>query len=164
MKYFLFSFFIVLLLATNPATSDVISGTAFMPDGWNFTLMENVMWYDAHVFVALVVGPPPERLLVLCNNYSYIAMLPDSTFEDLLYAPEDSTLYDTNQPALQGTTYVIKTGDGKYAKIVFTKVWPMHETEMMYVYQPDGSRKLFDDVGTETKSWGFIKLLSDSFQ
>ena len=86
-------------------------------------------------------------------------MLPDSTFEDLMYAPEDSTLYDTEQPPLLGTTYVIKTGDGKYAKIVFTKVWPMNEAEMMYVYQPDGSRLLFNPTATEEFSWGRIKKI-----
>ena len=145
-------------LMSSSVYSDVISGTAFMPHGWNFTLMENVMWYDAHVFVALVVDPPPERLLVLCNNYSYIAMLPDSTFEDLMYAPEDSTLYDTEQPAYEGIVYVIKTGDGKYAKIIFTTLLPMYATEMIYVYQPDGSRRLFNPTATEEFSWGRIKL------
>ena len=130
-----------------------------MPDGWNFTLMENVMWYDCHVFVARVLDPPPERLLVICNNNSFITMLPDSTFEDLMYAPEDSTLYDTNLPALLGTTYVIKTGDGKYAKIVFMKLEPIYTTEMMYVYQPDGSRRFFNPTATEEFSWGCIKQL-----
>lgn len=164
MKTCLLYTLVFISLMSSSVYSDVISGTTLINPGWNFTLMENVMWYDCHVFVALVVDPPPERLLVICNNNSCIAMLPDSTFEGLMYAPEDSSLYDTHQPALQETTYVIKTGDGKYAKIVFTKVWPMHEAEMMYVYQPDGSRKLFNDVGTETKSWGFIKLLSGSMQ
>ena len=158
MKNCLLLTLILISVISGSARSDVISGTVVMPDGWNFTLMENVMWYDAHVFVALVVDPLPERLLVLCNNYSYITMLPDSTFEDLMYAPEDSTLYDTEQPAYEGVVYVIKTGDGNYAKFIITKLLPMYETEMMYVYQPDGSRRLFNPTAVEEFSWGGIKL------
>jgi len=146
----------LILSLPNLLLADVISGTANLSagglGGWDFSIMETVAVDDGDIGVAHVgdLG----GYFVIGLNGALVAHLPDSTFEDLKYAPEDSTIYSMMQPAYVHSLYLMKTRDNKYVKLRF----PENYSSFDFIFQPDGSRKLFDYIGTEYKSWGIIKL------
>jgi hypothetical protein len=145
-----------LLLTLSNAHSGVISGTGRLTWGeWDFSECKPVNCYCGDIIILDVF----ELGLVVMTNYSpaLVVILPDSSFEDLKYAPEDSTLYDYYAPYYPGRPYVVRTLERHYAKfrfMNFTVPW-----DIEYVYQPDGSRKLFDEIATEKQTWGAIKSL-----
>lgn len=146
------------LLCSRQASSGVESDTVVLFGLWDFSEKCSKAYHEGgDVGIVTVVDPPPDRIIVACDTGALVAHLPDSTFEDLKYAPDDTTLYNFYQPYFVNSTYVVKTGDGKYAKIQFQQVIPAPIME--YVYQPDGTRKLFDpdSVGVQITSWGTIK-------
>ena len=87
-----------------------------------------------------------------------VAEISDCTFEELKYAPEDTTIYAIDAPALVGRVYVSRTMEGHYAKFRFLYL-TYDEAVIEYVYQPDGSRVLYDASAVEEYSWGKIKEL-----
>ena len=156
---FLILLYFLLLALTNAAHSSVISGIGSMFKGsWDFSLAITVEPSEGDIFVADVVDPPLGCRVAAYMPPALIAEIPDSTFEDLKYAPEDTSMYDIDAPASTGRVYVAITMEGNYSKFRFL-VLTYSEIIIEYVYQPDGSRKLFDKVGVEKHTWGKIKAL-----
>lgn len=152
---------VILFLIPRSLFSDVITGTAELTNGfWDFYTMESLTWQEGggHAFVPLMNGV----LVVAATNGSFVAAVPDSGFEELQYAPADSTQYYYNQVAVDGRIYVYKitnitTREVTYAKVRFLRY--SYPVVLDYVYQPDGSRKLFNDVGIDHSTWSMIKAL-----
>jgi hypothetical protein len=145
------------LLISCKVHSDIISGTGELTWGeWDFSECAPVNCYcgDINVLEVFELG-----LTVFAGHWpGLIVILPDSSFEDLKYAPEDTSIYDYHAPVDPNVTYVVRTLERHYAKFRFTNLgYPPWLIE--YVYQPDGSRKLFDEIATERQTWGGIKAL-----
>jgi len=137
--------------------STILSGTgSLVKGGWDFSEATTVHPDDADIFIAYVVDPPLGD--VVATNYALVLALPGSVFEDLQYAPADSSMYSFWAYAVVGLTYVVITRESNYAKfqILELNYW---ECLIEYVYQPDGSRVLYDTSPVEEYSWGKIKAL-----
>ena len=150
----------VLLTIGAGANADVISGQGVMTPcwGWDFSAQTSLCVLDMpDIFVAFI-DDPPLGLVVTVTNPARVVALPDSSFEDLRYAPEDSSAYGYDIPAYVYTTYVARTKEGHYAKFRFLQL-PYDLVIIEYVYQPDGSRRLFNLIGVEGCTWGAIKAL-----
>lgn len=151
---------ISLLLTPLKAHSDVISGTGVLTWAqWDFSeseACEDMFCGDIAVIdvfyppLGLVVSAPYAPGLIIC--------LPDSSFQDLKYAPEDTLAYSYEVSAYANVTYVVRTLEGHYAKFRFT-VLTYQSMIIDYVYQPDGSRELFNRIATKRQTWGAIKAL-----
>ena len=104
--------------------------------------------------------PNSPAFVYVAANYeegAWITAVPDTSFNDLLFAPEDLSQYDTMMPADFGITYVIHTTEEHYVKFHFLHIFDFSDPVIEYVYQTDGTRKLFDYISTEGSSWGTIK-------
>ncbi len=149
----------VLVIATG-ASADVISGQGIMSPcwGWDFSAQKSLCVLEfPDIFLAFVVEPD-LGLRISVTNPARVAMIPDSTFEELRFAPEDSSSYTWDLPALYDMTYVARTKEGNYAKFRFLQL-PYLEPVIEYVYQPDGSGRFFNEIGVEGSTWGAIKAL-----
>lgn len=157
-------YYLLLTLYCNlSVSSSVYSGVICKIDtlylgGYDFSESTTVHQDDSDIFMAIVVDPPLGLVVGAYRYPAEIAYLPDSTFEDLRYAPEDTTVYNFYQHAYLGKTYVVRTMEMHYAKFRFLQL-PYAVTIIEYVYQPDGSRKLFDRIAVESYTWGGIKKL-----
>jgi hypothetical protein len=147
------------LLISFKVHSDVVSGTAVMTSNeWDFSEAASVHCFCGDIMVCEIIEPPLGLMVVINYSPGLIVCLPDSSFQDLMYAPEDTLLYGFQAPAYPNLTYVVRTLEGHYAKFRFT-VLTLHSLVIEYVYQPDGSRKFFDEIATERQTWGAIKAL-----
>jgi len=155
------SLFLGLFLISLPvsfANSAVMSGIGVLDlGGWDFSERMSVNPFVADLCVTFVVDPPLGLRASVYRSPGGVLMLPDSTYEDLKYAPADTTLYTLDVPAYLGTVYVSRTMEGHYAKFRFLQLYAAIIIE--YVYQPDGSTKLFGPIAIEGRSWGSIKSL-----
>jgi hypothetical protein len=88
-----------------------------------------------------------------------IAIVADSTFEELTTAPEDPDRYFVIVYPYPNEVYVVRTEEGHYAKIRPIDLNASGEFTFEYRYQDDGSRVLDDTVPVEATSWGRIKAL-----
>lgn len=149
-----------LVLTPLKVHSDVISGTGVLTWGeWDFSESEACDYmFCGDISVIDVVDP--HLGLIVCVPYvpGLIICLPDSSFQDLKYAPEDTLAYGYEASAYPNVTYVVRTLEGHYAKFRFT-VLTYQGMIIEYVYLPDGSRKLFGEVATQRQTWGAIKAL-----
>ena len=150
----------LILSATNGVyAGSIISGTGVLDEFWGWDFSEQSCTSDNRdMIVGFIVDPPLGLSVGPTYPPSLIAMLPDSSFEDLKYAPADSSLYKIVQPAYLNVTYVARTLENHYAKFKFISL-PYDIPIIEYVYQPDGSRKLFEETGTTKSSWGSIKQI-----
>ena len=150
----------VFLLISFKVHSDVISGTGVLTWGeWDFSESEACDYIFCGDITVIDVFDPPIGLVVSVPYVpGLIICLPDSSFQDLEYAPEDTLAYGFEVPAYPNVTYVVRTLEGHYAKFRFT-VPTFQSIIIEYVYQPDGPRDLFDRIGTKGQSWGAIKAL-----
>ena len=149
---------VLLLTVSSNSYSKVISGIGYLDfGGWDFSDTTSVHPDYADISLAIVVDPP-IGLMVFAHNGASVVHLPDSTFENLKHAPEDSSMYDIDVPAYLSQTYVARTQEGHYAKFRFLRL-PYQIAIIEYVYQPDGSRNLTDEIGTESYTWGAIKKI-----
>ena len=114
------------------------------------------MFFCADIFIAIVVDPPLGW--VVATNFALIVALPDSTFDDIKYAPADSSMYSSWAYASEGMSYVVITRESKYAKFLLLELnyWT---TTIKYLYQTDGSRVLYDTSSIKEDSWGMIKAI-----
>jgi len=159
-RHGLFFLCVCMLVAATGASADVMSGQGVMDPcwGWDFSAQKSLCVLEfPDIFLSFVVEPP-LGLMISVTNPARVAMMPDSSFEDLKYAPEDSSAYGYDLPALLNTTYVARTKEGHYAKFRLLQL-PYYEPIIEYVYQPDGSRRFFNVIGVEGSTWGAIKAL-----
>ena len=155
-KLFLVLWFLLIVLTSN-AYSGIIWGTGVLIYGfWDFSEEESVLGYG-DIFIADVVDPPLGcRVCATC--YPTLIAEIDSTFEELKFAPEDTTVYDIDAPASLDRTYVVRTWERHYVKFRFLEL-SYQRSVIEYVYQPDGSRRLFGDISVEKSPWGAIKSI-----
>ena len=148
----------VFALSAPAAFGGVIHGFAdFSLGAWDFSAQITVGPFtpDADLYFAFVVDPPLGDWIAAVNG-AMIAMV-DSSFGELTTAPVDTSLYDYDMAAILGITYVIRTGEGHYAKFTVDQLYPLIVLE--YVYQPNGSPMLVDPVGVEQTTWGRVKAI-----
>lgn len=143
------------------ANSEVISGIVnLIHGGWDFSEQVSTTGpFEGDIFIAIVVDPPLGwRVVASFFSTALIAVIPDSTYEELQFAPADTSAYSFDAPADVGLVYVIRTEEGHYAKMHLLQC-DYAGTIMEYTYQPDGSRRLFNKIAVESISWGKIKAL-----
>ena len=149
------------------AAGTIVYGTGVLDDSWTWDFSENSdtsppFSCDPDIMIALGVTDPYGNSLgdVVAGTCppNIIISLPDSSFEDLRYAPADTSLYDWYCVLEIGRCYVVRTNEYHYAKFRFTHI-PPGAPVMDFAYQTDGSTKLFDKIATEESSWGAIKAL-----
>ncbi|MGD1048665.1 MAG: hypothetical protein ABR899_07955 [Candidatus Krumholzibacteriaceae bacterium] len=142
------------------ANADVISGQGVMAPcwGWDFSEQVSLCYLENPDIILGFIVDPPLGLVIGVTGWASIVMLPDSNFEDLRYAPEDSTAYGYDLPALVNTTYVARTREGHFAKFRLLQL-PYLVPIIEYVYQPDGSRRFFNEIGVEKSTWSAVKAL-----
>jgi hypothetical protein len=83
-----------------------------------------------------------------------LVMMSGMAWERVTQAPADTVVYVHELSLFQDSTYVIRTGDGQYAKF---RVVNMGAGYFEYVYQSSGSRVLDETVPTQVTTWGRIK-------
>jgi hypothetical protein len=152
-----------LVCYTNNVRSEIISGTVVLDKywGWDFSAQSdscNELCCSLDIMISIIVDPPLGLSVGASCPPAMITMVPDSTFEELKFAPEDTTQYTWILPAEIGTCYVVRTMELHYAKFKFIQL-PYDTPIFEYVYQPDGSRILYDTSSTSPSSWGAIKCL-----
>jgi hypothetical protein len=142
------------------ADSEVISGIVnLIHGGWDFSEQVSTTGpFEGDMFIAIVVDPPLGWRVATTIPPALITVIPDSTYENLQFAPADTSVYSFDAPAEVGYVYVIRTVERHYAKMRLIKC-DYAGTIMEYTYQPDGSRKLFNEIAVESISWGRIKAL-----
>lgn len=164
---FLLIFCGLLLTLTAATYSGVYWGVKEFDDSaWDFSDTTSIYYRDPRADIGLsytsmsTVGEFPLGFYVTPLHRAKLAILPDSIFEDLRYAPPDSSpLYTYSDICVMlNKTYVVITTEGHYAKFRFLQP-DNHPLNIEYVYQPDGSNKLFDPIGTMPCSWSRIKSL-----
>lgn len=163
---YLLSLWLLLIVLTSNAYSDVISGIGVLDKGaWDFSDTTSVHPLDESADITFARTALTEEttlpltLYVCANPPAQIAVITYSTFEELQYAPPDtSSLYGYYACAFESWTYVIKTREGNYGKFRLLHLGGPYKI-IEYVYQPDGSRKLFGDISVEKSSWGAIKSI-----
>lgn len=150
--------FFIIIFSGKPLYADVIVGTAILAGGgWDFSIMQACEPFDGDIAIGIIIDLSETRICGM--NGAKLICLPDSLFEELKYAPEDTTQYEYHLPAILGAVYVIITRHNYYAKIRFPENdYPF--LYMDYVYQPDGSTKLFKTTAVKLVSWGLIKKLT----
>lgn len=151
---------LILIIIPVKAFPGVIDGTGVLTYGeWDFSDSAAVHCMCGDIYVIDVFEPPLG--LVVTINYPPSAILSKSgaaVFDTLKYAPEDTSLYHDWVPATMQATYVVITREGHYAKFRFTSL-SAFQVIIEYVYQPDGSSRLFDPIAVKSTSWGRIKSL-----
>ena len=166
-------FLVAFVTLCSPAAAELIHGTIDLSScrpGFDFGQQSCATWLCAEDFVILRTHPPvpfPFSLVTclcgdgfgicFCDAPSVVAMIPDTTLEQVEWAPEDSTLYACQQWVFGNTVYVIHTVDGLYTKFVF-RDFPTNGYKIEYVVQTDGSRRL-GGVPVAHSTWGWIKAL-----
>ena len=192
---FLLTLVVILLFNVTVAYTAVIYGTGEMdPWGWDFSLQEpaGILSGNPDILIAIVNDPGLGLIVSASMPPAIIIAVPDSTFEELKFAPADTTQYSWYAHAVENRTYVIRTLERTYAKFrlfnlpqgsISPLVLNLSDLDLFpgdvsiikhmeflfiahatiptieYVYQPDGSTKLFDKVSVEEVSWGVIKQL-----
>ena len=155
------------LLVGKVGAGTIVFGTVVLDDTWTWDFSESsdtspLLSCDPDIMIALgVTGAYGDYLGDVVAGTcppNIIIALPDSSFEDLRYAPADTMLYDWYCKLEIETSYVVRTNEYHYAKFRFTHI-PPGDPVMDFAYQTDGSTKLFDEIGTETSTWGAIKAL-----
>jgi len=138
----------------------VITGSAILDHGgWDFSEQISTTGpFEGDMFVAIVVDPPLGWRIAAAMPPALIAEIQDSTFQELTFAPEDTSTYSFDAPASVGRVYVVRTAERHYAKFRFLEC-DYAGLEIEYVYQPDGTRKLYDEISVEDDTWGGIKAL-----
>ena len=143
------------------ANSEVISGIVnLIHGGWDFSEQVSTTGpFEGDISIVIVVDPPLGwRVVASFFSTALIAVIPDSTYEELQFAPADTSVYSFDAPADVGLVYVIRTEEGHYAKMHLLQC-DYAGISMEYTYQPDGSRRLFNEIAVESTSWGKIKAL-----
>jgi hypothetical protein len=84
---------------------------------------------------------------------------PDSSYEALTTAPEDSNAYFVAVVPYPDEVYVVRTNKSRYAKIRGLDLRPGGEFTFEYSYQDDGTRILTGKVPIEQTTWGKVKSL-----
>jgi len=141
---------LLLIVLTSNAYSGIIWGTGVMTNAfWDFSEQTSVLG-EGDIDLAIVVDPPLGWMVGATRYPALIAEI-DSTFEELQFAPEDTTSYDFDASASLDRTYVVRTRERHYAKFRFLEL-NYQRSVIEYVYQPDGSRKLFGEISVETYS------------
>jgi hypothetical protein len=142
------------------ANSEVISGIVNLIHwGWDFSEQVSTTGpFEGDMFIAIVVDPPLGWRVAAGMPPALIVVIPDSTYEELQFAPADTSVYSFDAPADVGYVYVIRTVERHYAKMRLIQC-DYGAIIMEYTYQPDGSRRLFNEIGVESTSWGKIKAL-----
>jgi hypothetical protein len=148
-----------LFVLSYTAHSEVISGVGYLTWGtWDFSEQKSYEETYGDIMVVYIVDPPLGLKVVAIMPPTLIAVV-DSTYEELLYAPEDTTLYDWLAPVELGLTYVCRTYEKHYAKFRFMTI-PPGIIKIEYTYQPDGSSLLFDPDPIDYHSWSEIKHMN----
>ncbi len=106
--------------------------------------------------------PATMVLLAMAPSAGIAIAAADSSYEELMTAPEDSTEYFAWVVPCPAGVYVVQTNEGHYAKIRPMDLNASWEFTFEYSYQDDGTPILVDGVPTEQTTWGRIKSLYDS--
>jgi len=115
-----------------------------------FTMLQTAAEPTAIVMLAM----PPHAGIALAS--------PDSSYEELTTAPEDSNAYFTAVVPYPFQVYVVMTNEGHYAKLRGVDLGPGGDFTFEYSYQDNGTRVLVGGVPTEETTWGRVKSLYDS--
>lgn len=160
------------LISPRPVSSELIQRTESLLARW-----EGGLWFckDSIDF--------SSQSIVACSNAAadfafhehedpgagYFVYLPngasilqvDTPFEDITLAPLGEFHIPPGEILLPGNTYVLKTSDGLYAKLVVRAVDTPYCCGLTaeYVVQTDGTRALAPGVATEPTTWGRVKAL-----
>lgn len=151
----------IILVRTTHA--DLSHGTVnLLGGGFDFTTETQSTEYDEYRDIAwcIVVDPPLGDLFCLWNGAGLLAV-PDTTVEDISYAPPDIASYEFELAPVLGQAYVMLTGDGVYLKFAVREFEPYVGLVLEYYVQKDGTNNLRDDiiVPVRTTTWGGVKAL-----
>jgi hypothetical protein len=152
----LFLFGVALSIATS-ASAELIHGFAYHDDAFDFERQQSVFHLDPSADLILgYVADPPLGYRTMGQHGAELVLMSGMTWEEVTVAPGDTSLYYWDLPLYQDSTYVIRTGEGHYAKF---RVLVPGVFYFEYVYQSDGSRVLDGTVPTQVTTWGRIKEL-----
>ena len=157
LNYNLFMLFVLLPVSS---WAGVIRGDGCLGGiyAWDFSDSVAVEWGSDDLLLFRGFDGSGQHIEIAIAPHG-VAMLPDSAYKDLSYAPEDLSRYETEQELRILTTYVVRTAEGNYAKfqILLDDCNGLFHIE--YSYQPNGSRCLVDVIAIQDRTWGTIKAL-----
>jgi hypothetical protein len=109
------------------------------------------------IALIIIVEPPLGPMLSAWHDGGILAV-PDSTVENITWAPSDMKAYGIGAPPVYNRAYVFKTGDGFYAKFAFRSEYS-GQAIIEYWVQIDHTNILVDPTPTQASTWGRVKSL-----
>jgi hypothetical protein len=100
-------------------------------------------------FIELLTPIPPALIYYVGNQ--------EDTYDDLIAAPTNLSLYKTNEFGNLNEVFVVYTREGHFAKMRITAIGTLMSFE--YTYQDDGSEILSITTPVEETTWGRVKAL-----
>jgi hypothetical protein len=147
------------LILPPESRAELVHGFADLCDGgFDFSNQESTVGGDADVELYNIFEPPLGWRIVGFQPHA-IAVVPGSTLEIVTEAPSDTTMYWDMREVFLGTTYVVRTVDGFYAKFQITDWQPWLAANFEYYVQMDGSRNLDSSVPVYPTTWGRLKAM-----
>jgi hypothetical protein len=155
----------VLAVCLSPATprADLAQGSVdLLYGGFDFSTETQDPLYNPYKDISwcIIVDPPLGDRFCLWNGAGLLAV-PDTTVENITYAPPDISSYEFDVAPTLGQSYVMKTGDGIFLKFSVRQFVPYVTLVIEYYVQKDGTNNLRDDIIVPVRpaTWGRIKAL-----
>ena len=152
----------LILITGRPAWADLAHGFTDLA-GAEFDLGTQISYpppvtdYPGDISYGIVVEPPLGPQLLMWWGGGILAV-PNTPVENITAAPTDANAYHSNEPSEPGMAFVVRTGDGFYAKLV-VRAWLPNSVVIEYWVQMDGTNDLDDVVAVMPSTWGSVKAL-----
>ena len=155
-----YTLFILVVLLPVFSRAGVIRGDGCLGGmyAWDFSDSVAVEWGSDDLLLFRGFDGSGQHIEVAIAPHG-LAIIPDSSYKDLSYAPEDLSRYETEQELRNLTAYVVRTAEGNYAKFQILLDDCGGHFHIEYSYQPNGSRCLVDGIAIQDRTWGIIKAL-----
>ncbi|HEX6790772.1 MAG TPA: hypothetical protein VF247_05625 [Candidatus Krumholzibacteria bacterium] len=158
---------LVLALSATTASSELVHVSIRMTSGlytWDcleaidLSAQANVGCHSPEADVAYISAQEKWWLPAFGVYFDRSAMLVlDTPFEDVTLAPMGG--YAGGALIEVGKTYIVRTADPLYAKLVVRAYDGFDSIDVEYVVQTDGTRALAPGVATAVTTWGHVKAL-----
>lgn len=148
---------------SRPADAKLTHGSVDLIGGCQFVFSDQTCYHGNPVddpcdLEFIVIVDPPLGFMLSAWHDGGVLAVPDSTVENITWAPTDMKAYSIGAPPVYNRAYVFKTGDGFYAKFAFRSEIT-GQAIIEYWVQMDHTNVLVDPTPTQASTWGYVKSL-----